>query len=196
MKNIKTSNHQSSNLTLDTQIRLLGRAVVAAQRRALLLELEWRWLRLARLRASRINPDASGESARGLAQSKTLRDQAASLQTCAAKRAFLNCALGALLLAAAATGGCTLRQAYPETQIHGFINGQPFTIQAPKDSTLIGFDASAQTNGTIHVHIDSLQAALNPTNLANAANGQAAIINATAQAVNQAFATAAAAAAK
>ena len=103
-----------------------------------------------------------------------------------------NGALGvaALLLA----GGCTLRESYPATQIHGYINGQPFSIEAPKDSTLTGFDATADTNGAIHVHIDSLQSALNSTNLANAANGQAAIINATAQAINQAVVTAASAA--
>jgi hypothetical protein len=100
--------------------------------------------------------------------------------------------LGALLLA----GGCTLRESYPATQIRGYINGEPFSVSAPKDSTLAGFDATAATNGAIHVHIDSLQSALNPTNLANAANGQAAIITATAQAINQAIVTAGAAAAK
>ena len=88
-------------------------------------------------------------------------------------------------------GGCTLRQAYPETQIRGYINGQPFSINAPKDSNITGFDASAGTNGTVHVHIDSLQSTLNPTNLANAASGQAAIVTATGQAINQAISTAA-----
>ncbi|MDB6020627.1 MAG: hypothetical protein JWQ04_484 [Pedosphaera sp.] len=89
-----------------------------------------------------------------------------------------------------ATAGCSLRQAYPETQIRGYINGQPFSVQAPKDSSLTGFDAMAETNGTIHVHIDSLQSSLNPTNLANAANGQAAIVTATGQVINQAIQTA------
>jgi hypothetical protein len=96
----------------------------------------------------------------------------------------------------ALASGCTLRQSYPTTQIRGYINGQPFSIQAPKDSTLIGFDATAATNGAIHVHIDSLQSSLNPTNLTSAADGQAAIINATAQAINQAIVTTTAAAVK
>ncbi len=99
-------------------------------------------------------------------------------------------------LALVAGGGCSLRQAYPETQIRGYINGQPFSVNAPKDSNLTGFDATTATNGAIHVHIDSLQSSLNPTNLANAANGQAAIITATAEAINQGIQTATAAAAK
>src|SRR5580704_269786 len=78
-----------------------------------------------------------------------------------------------LCAALAFAGGCTLRQSYPETQIRGYINGQPFAVNAPKDSTLTGFDAVAETNGAIHVHIDSLQSSLNPTNLLNAASGQA-----------------------
>src|ERR1700758_4906484 len=85
--------------------------------------------------------------------------------------------------------GCMLRQAYPETQIRGYINGQPFAVNAPKDSTLTGFDAIAETNGAVHVHIDSLQCSLNPTNLATAASGQAAIISALSQALNQAVQT-------
>jgi K+-transporting ATPase c subunit len=93
-------------------------------------------------------------------------------------------------------GGCTLRQSYPETQIRGYINGRPFSINAPKDSNLTGFDAVAETNGAIHVHIDSLQSTLNATNLANAASGQAAIVTATGQAINQAIQSAASTALK
>jgi hypothetical protein len=69
--------------------------------------------------------------------------------------------------------GCSLQQSYPQTQIRGYINGQPFSISAPKDATLAGFDALTTTNGAIHIHIDTLQCSLNPTNLANAAEGQA-----------------------
>ena len=92
--------------------------------------------------------------------------------------------------------GCTLRQSYPETQIRGYINGQPFSLHAPKDTTLTGFDALTQTNGAIHIHIDNIQSSLNPTNPTNVANGQAAIVTATAQAINQAFQTATAIALK
>lgn len=95
-----------------------------------------------------------------------------------------------------ATAGCTLRQAYPETEIRGYINGQPFSVRAPKDANLTGFDAVATTNGQVHVHIDSLQASLNATNLANAGNAQAAIVTATGAAINQAIQTAAGAALK
>ena len=99
----------------------------------------------------------------------------------------------ALLLA---TAGCTLRQAYPQTEIRGYINGQPFSVRAPKDANLTGFDAVAGTNGQVHVHIDSLQASLNATNLANAGNAQAAIVTATGAAINQAIQTAASTALK
>src|ERR1700742_3100029 len=99
-------------------------------------------------------------------------------------------------VALCAANGCSLRQAYPETQIRGYINGQPFSIQAPKDATLTGFDATTATNGAIHVHIDALQASHNPPNPANAPKGQAAIIPATAAAINQAMSTAAATALK
>jgi hypothetical protein len=95
--------------------------------------------------------------------------------------------LGAL--PALALAGCTLRQSYPETEIRGYINGEPFAVHAPKDSTLTGFDAIAETNGSVHVHIDSLQCSLNPTNLTAAASGQAAIVTALGQALNQAVQT-------
>lgn len=105
---------------------------------------------------------------------------------------FLAIAAGVTAL----TAGCSLRQAYPETQISGYLNGQPFTIHAPKDSTLTGLDVVADTNGSIRVHIDHLQCSLNPTNLASAAEGQAAIVNATGEAVNKAFSAALQAAVK
>ena len=114
-------------------------------------------------------------------------------QTTAPRR--ISAWLASAFLLAFAGGGCTLRGTYPQTTIRGYINGQPFSVQAPKDSNLTGFDAVAETNGAVHVHIDSLQATLNATNLLNAANGQAAIVTATAQAINQAFVAASAAAA-
>ena len=107
----------------------------------------------------------------------------------------LRAGMFAILALGLLASGCTLRGSYPATQIRGYINGQPFSVQAPKDATLMGFDAVASTNGAVHVHIDSLQASLNSTNLATAGVAQAAIITATAQAINQAFATAATAAA-
>ncbi len=100
--------------------------------------------------------------------------------------------LAAILLA----GGCSLRQSYPETRISGYLHGQPFSIHAPKDSTLAGLDVIAETNGTIHVHVEHLECALNPTNLAGAANGQAAIVSATGAVISQAVSQAVRAAAK
>ena len=93
----------------------------------------------------------------------------------------------AMLTAVVLSTGCTLRQAYPETQISGYLHGQPFSIHAPKDSTLTGLDVVADTNGSVRVHIDHLQCSINPTNLANAAEGQAAIVNATGEVISKAF---------
>ena len=92
-----------------------------------------------------------------------------------------------ILTSALTLAGCTLRQSYPETQIRGYIHGQPFTVEAPKDCTLTGFDAFADTNGSVHVHIDQLKASLNPTNIQNAAEGQSAIVTATGQVISQTF---------
>lgn len=79
--------------------------------------------------------------------------------------------------------GCTLRQAYPQTHISGYIAGKPFTIDAPKDSTLTGFKAVADTNGTISVEIASLATSLNPTNVAAVASGQAELVTANGNAI-------------
>jgi K+-transporting ATPase c subunit len=115
--------------------------------------------------------------------------------TAPARRARHGAAALACATALVLASGCSLRQSYPETQITGYINGQPFSINAPKDVTLTGFDAIAGTNGEVHVHIDSLKSQMNPTNLASAAEGQAAIVTATGQVINQAINQAAAAAA-
>ena len=118
----------------------------------------------------------------------------------AKSRAGVTRAIGIAVFTTAAllfgTTGCSLRQAYPETEIRGYINGQPFSVRAPKDANLTGFDAVTATNGSVHVHIDSLQASLNATNLANAASGQAAIVTATGQVINEAVQTATATAIK
>ena len=94
----------------------------------------------------------------------------------------------AAIAALSLTGCMSLNHAYPKTQITGFIDGRPFSFEAPKDYDVEGFDASVDTNGGIHLHFDKLTASLNVTNINAVATGQAQIIATTASAINQAVA--------
>ena len=80
----------------------------------------------------------------------------------------------------------SLNHDYPKTEITGYLAGHPFSFEAPKDYEMRGFDISVDTNDTIHIHVDELTATLSVTNINAVANGQAQIITATANAVNQA----------
>ncbi len=82
----------------------------------------------------------------------------------------LGLALGGLLLA-----GCV---AVPKTEVSGRIGDQPFKIVSPKDSDLAGLDISVETNGTVRVHLDKLQARMNPDVVGQTAAGQAQIVSA------------------
>jgi hypothetical protein len=99
------------------------------------------------------------------------------------KRPFLCLLTSALCLCA----GClSLNHDYPKTAITGYIDGKPFSFEAPKDYDVEGFDASVDTNGGLHLHFDKLTASLNVTNINAVATGQAQIVSATAAAINQA----------
>jgi len=80
------------------------------------------------------------------------------------------------------------------------ININPVTHQVslsnPKDTIILKFQATINTNGTSTVAWDSLSTVMNPTNISNAANGEAAIITATGQVINNAVSAAAASAAQ
>ena len=95
----------------------------------------------------------------------------------------------ALALASCVAGGCV---ATPHTTIQGTINGSPFTILAPKDGDLTGFELTATTNGAVHVHIDHLTVKMNPDVIGQTGAAQTAIIKATGDAVSGAAAAAAA----
>jgi len=87
------------------------------------------------------------------------------------RAAPLAAALGALALS-----GCV---STPHTTIEGTLNGSPFVIEAPKDGDLTGFDLMAETNGTVHVHIDHLAVKMNPDVIGQTGAAQTAIIAAT-----------------
>ncbi len=100
------------------------------------------------------------------------------------------------LSAAAAAGvvglsGCL---STPHTTIEGTLNGSPFVVKAPKDGDLTGFDLTAETNGSVHVHIDHLAVKMNPDVIGQTGAAQTAIIAATGEAasnITQAAVTAA-----
>lgn len=69
----------------------------------------------------------------------------------------------------------------PTTHIKGAIAGQPFDIETPKDSTLAGLDISVATNA-VHLHIDTLQARMNPDVITTTGDAQAKMISAASQA--------------
>jgi hypothetical protein len=90
-----------------------------------------------------------------------------------------------LALAASFLTGCL---STPHTTIEGTINGSPFLVKAPKDGDLTGFDLTAGTNGTVHVHIDHLAVKMNPDVISQTGTAQTAIIKATGDAVSGAIA--------
>lgn len=91
--------------------------------------------------------------------------------------------------------GCsTINDRVPKTTINGSISGQPFEISTPKDSDLQGLDIRSDTNGVVSVHIEKLAAKMNPENITNTGAAEAAIIQATADAVERGIKAGAAAA--
>ncbi len=88
--------------------------------------------------------------------------------------------LAPVALAASLLTGCL---STPHTTIEGTINGSPFLVKAPKDGDLAGFDLTAGTNGTVHVHIDHLTVKMNPDVISQTGTAQTAIIKATGDAV-------------
>ena len=105
-----------------------------------------------------------------------------------ASRAWVLIAALALPLA-----GCV---ATPHTTIRGALNGSPFVIQAPKDGDLTGFDLTADTNGTVRLHIDHLAVKMNPDVIGQSGAAQTAMIQAAGETAANITAAAVAAALK
>ena len=95
----------------------------------------------------------------------------------------------AVIVAALALAGCV---ATPHTTIEGTIAGKPFLVKAPKDGDLTGFDLTADTNGSVHVHIDHLTVKMNPDVIGQTGAAQTALIKATGEAISGAAAATAA----
>lgn len=85
--------------------------------------------------------------------------------------------------------GCV---AVPKTSINGTLGGQPFELSSPKDSELVGFELTAETNGSMRLKIDSLAVRMNPDVVSMTGDAQVKIINAVASGVTDAIAQTAA----
>ena len=75
----------------------------------------------------------------------------------------------------------------PRTLISGDMSKGTFSIAAPKDGTLEGFQLVRMTNGAIQISVQRHSVRMNPDVIAQTAAGQAQIIHATAQGVGAAI---------
>jgi starvation-inducible outer membrane lipoprotein len=75
----------------------------------------------------------------------------------------------------------------PQTLIKGDMNKGTFSIAAPKDGTLEGFQLVRLTNGTLQITVQRHTVRMNPDVIQQTAAGQAQIIQATAQGVGAAL---------
>ena len=92
--------------------------------------------------------------------------------------------IGIISLCAVLLGGCSLLPSpVPTTQIKGRIGGQEFSIENPKNTTLSNLSVTVGTNGAATLTIGTLNSVNDPTVISNAAAGQAAIVQATGNAI-------------
>lgn len=75
----------------------------------------------------------------------------------------------------------------PKTLISGDMNTGKFSISAPKDGTLEGFQLTRLTNGAIQITVQRHTVRMNPDVIQQTAAGQAQLIQATGQTVGQAL---------
>lgn len=84
--------------------------------------------------------------------------------------------------------GCV---AVPKTTITGTLGGQPFSLSSPKDSTLVGLELTAATNGAMKLAIERLECRMNPDVVSMTGAAQVNLVNAIASGVSDAAAKAA-----
>ncbi len=95
------------------------------------------------------------------------------------------CLIG--MLAITSTGCQSVRDTVPATQISGSLGNKPFSITAPKDVSIEHFKASVETNGTVSVEINNLNAKVNPDVITTSGDAQAKITEAQGNAFVKAF---------
>jgi hypothetical protein len=87
-----------------------------------------------------------------------------------------------LVLVLVLGSGC-VAWSVPRTTIRGNIAGRPFHISAPKDMTLGQLTLCVDTNGTVTLTLSNLVTRMNPDVITTTSEGQAKLIQATADAV-------------
>jgi hypothetical protein len=91
--------------------------------------------------------------------------------------------LGAVVLCGA---GCTsVSQAVPKTKIRGDLKSGKFSVEAPKNASINGFELSYSTNET-RIKFTEYKAEMDPNVVEQSGKAQAAIITATSAAIQAA----------
>jgi len=84
------------------------------------------------------------------------------------------------------TTGCTsVSQAVPKTKIRGDLKSGKFSVEAPKNASINGFELSYSTNET-RIKFTEYKAEMDPNVVEQSGKAQAAIITATSQAIQAA----------
>ena len=97
---------------------------------------------------------------------------------------FMMMGLGMVVMGLCA--GCTsLSQAVPKTRISGDLKSGRFSVEAPKNAAINGFELSYSTNET-RIKFTEYKAEMDPNVVEQSGKAQAAIIAATSQAIQAA----------
>lgn len=88
------------------------------------------------------------------------------------------------------TVGCSsVRDQVPASQMTGTYGGQPYSITLPKDESFSNLDVTISTNGSLHVHADSIVAAENPAVITMTGNAYQVMRKADSDLLNSAITT-------
>lgn len=85
----------------------------------------------------------------------------------------------------------SVRDQVPASQFQGTYAGQPYNITLPKDETFSNLDVTISTNGSLHVHADSVTAAENPAVITMTGTAYSTMRKADSDLLNSAITTAA-----
>jgi hypothetical protein len=91
--------------------------------------------------------------------------------------------------------GCSIRNSVPRTSIAGSIAGQPFTIDAPKNTDLKGLEILAEADGSVIIKVESLITKMDPEVITTTGDAQVKMLQAAGELALKGVGTVAAAAA-
>ncbi|HEY1170248.1 MAG TPA: hypothetical protein VGH19_02655 [Verrucomicrobiae bacterium] len=90
-----------------------------------------------------------------------------------------------LMVGVVCTGCTSVSQAVPKTRISGDLKSGKFSVEAPKNASINGFELSYSTNET-RIKFTEYKAEMDPNVVEQSGKAQAAIITATSQAIQAA----------